>query len=74
MTAALRRLLDLPEPADTVVHRWSFARPTGDRAAPYLLDDRGIGVCGDGWGPTPRVATAWRSGHELGAAMAERLG
>ncbi|WZH51562.1 MAG: FAD-dependent oxidoreductase [Nocardioides alkalitolerans] len=74
MVAALRRLLDLPEPADTIVHRWSFARPTGDRDAPYLLDDRGIGVCGDGWGPTPRVATAWRSGHELGTAMAERLG
>lgn len=73
MTAALRRLLDLPEPAGTVVHRWSFARPTGDRDAPYLLDDRGIGVCGDGWGPTPRVATAWRSGHALGEAMAERL-
>lgn len=74
MTAALRRLLDLPEPDATVVHRWSFARPTGDRPAPYLLDDRGIGVCGDGWGPTPRVATAWRSGHALGAAMVERLG
>lgn len=73
MTAALRRLLDLPEPAATTVHRWSFARPTGDRPTPYLLDDRGIGACGDGWGPTPRVATAWRSGHALGAAMAERL-
>lgn len=77
LLAALRDTLgavvDLPEPTSTLVKRWSMARPTGDREAAYLLDARGIGVCGDGWGPTARVATAWRSGHELGQALAASL-
>ncbi|MDT9592998.1 FAD-dependent oxidoreductase [Nocardioides zeae] len=73
MVAALRAVLDLPEPASSLVKRWGLARPTGERDEAYLLDDRSIGVCGDGWGPTPRVATAWRSGHELGAALARTL-
>lgn len=73
MVAALRAALDLPEPASTLVKRWGLARPTGEREATHLLDDRGLGVCGDGWGPRPRVATAWRSGHELGTALAARL-
>ena len=70
MLAGLRRLLDLDAPLGTHVHRWSLARPTGDRAAPYLLSTGGLGVCGDGWGASPKVETAWRSGRDLGRALA----
>lgn len=72
---AVRRLLDVGEPADVHVHRWTFARPTGRRAESYALveGDRPVGVCGDGWGETPKVETAWRSGVRLGRALAERL-
>ncbi len=71
---ALRRLLDLEEPVGTHVHRWSLARPIEDRPTPYLLTDELLGVCGDGWGPRPKVETAWLSGRALGRAVAERLG
>lgn len=72
---AVRRLLDVGEPADVHVHRWTFARPTGRRAESYALveGDRPVGVCGDGWGETPKVETAWLSGVRLGRALAERL-
>ncbi|CAM3868339.1 NAD(P)/FAD-dependent oxidoreductase [Nocardioides zeicaulis] len=76
MTAALRGLLDLPEPDDVHVHRWTFARPVGEREAPYALEDGDgllVGVCGDGWGPTAKVETAWLSGTRLGRALAGRL-
>lgn len=76
MVAALRRQLDLDEPADVHVHRWTFARPTGEREASYaLVDGPGglVGACGDGWGPKPKVETAWLSGRRLGQALAERL-
>lgn len=73
---ALRRLLDLGEPEDVHVHRWTFARPVGERTDPFALveGDRLVGVCGDGWGTTPKVETAWLSGVRLGRALAERLG
>ena len=73
---ALRRLLDLGEPEDVHVHRWTFARPVGERTDPFVLveGDRLVGVCGDGWGTTPKVETAWLSGVRLGRALAERLG
>jgi len=70
--AALQRHLGVPPPLGTHVHRWSLARPIDERRAPYLLTDGGLGVCGDGWGPTAKVETAWRSGHDLGRALAER--
>lgn len=72
---ALRRLLDLGEPDDVHVHRWTFARPVGERTEPFALADGGrlVGVCGDGWGATPKVETAWLSGVRLGRALAQRL-
>lgn len=74
VVTALCGLLDLPDPLDVHVHRWSLARPTGRRDAPYLLTDDGLGVCGDGWGHPPRVQTAWLSGRALGRTLVERLG
>ncbi len=80
LVAALRALLDLPEPSWSHVHRWSLAKPTGERDAAYLLEDGGgtdvaglVGVCGDGWGPQSKVEGAWLSGRELGRALVARL-
>jgi renalase len=72
---AVRRLLDVGQPEDVHVHRWTFARPTGRREEPYALaeGDRLVGACGDGWGETPKVETAWLSGVRLGRALSDRL-
>lgn len=75
LVAALRRLMGLEEPDDVHVHRWTFARPIGRREASYALVDRPdrlVGVCGDGWGPTPKVETAWLSGVRLGRELVRR--
>ncbi|GGF48898.1 hypothetical protein GCM10011519_23630 [Marmoricola endophyticus] len=72
MLDALRRHLDVDVPTSTYVHRWTYAKPAGEREERFLLDGR-LGVCGDGWGPSPKVETAWRSGRDLGRALAERL-
>jgi renalase len=60
-------------PAYARVHRWSFARPTTQRNAPYLLGDDGLGACGDGWHGKSRVEGAYLSGRALGQAIVERL-
>ncbi|MEH0936977.1 NAD(P)/FAD-dependent oxidoreductase [Micromonospora psammae] len=70
---AVRDLLGLPEPAELVhVHRWTYAKPTAGGVGTYHLDDEGIGLAGDAFGK-PRVQSAWRSGRDLGRALAERL-
>ncbi|MGC4807239.1 NAD(P)/FAD-dependent oxidoreductase [Micromonospora sp. DT233] len=71
---AVRDLLGLPERAAHVhVHRWTYAQPTvPGGAGTYHLDDDGIGLAGDAFGK-PRVQTAWRSGRDLGRALAARL-
>ena len=74
---SLRRRLGLGEPDEVHVHRWTFARPVGERQEPYALVDGAdtlVGACGDGWGPSPKVETAWLSGTRLGKALAQRLG
>lgn len=76
MVAGLRRLMALDVPVDVHVHRWTFARPVGRREASYaLVDGPGgpVGVCGDGWGPTPKVETAWLSGTRLGRELGQRV-
>lgn len=69
-----------PAPRSAAAHRWSFASPEEAHDQPHLLTAVAgglLGVCGDGWAATasgrPRVEQAWRSGHELGRALAERL-
>jgi predicted NAD/FAD-dependent oxidoreductase len=67
---------DAPAPVHAAAHRWSFASPGEPHADPYLEVAVGsgvLGVCGDGWGERPRVEQAWRSGRDLGRALAERL-
>ncbi len=74
MIAALRRLLQVPvDPDGHFLQRWSVAKPTGVRAAPYWLGPQNLGFCGDGWGPVSRVEGAYLSGLALGAALVERL-
>ncbi|RAO60493.1 hypothetical protein LUPAC06_01116 [Micromonospora saelicesensis] len=71
---AVRDLLGLPEQAvDVHVHRWTYAKPTSDAGgATHHLDADGIGLAGDAFGK-PRVQSAWRSGRDLGRALAARL-
>ena len=77
LVEALRRTMGLTsDPVETLVKRWSLAKPAGEREALHLLEARGegwIGACGDGWG-TPKVEGAYLSGRTLGEALAERLG
>ena len=80
MVEALQKVLDLSEPRWTHLHRWSLAKPAGDRDERYLLEQVGdagtaglVGVCGDGWGPVSKVEGAWSSGRDLGRALAARL-
>ena len=50
------------------MQRWTYAKPVGPREEQFFLSDRGIGLCGDGWGAS-RVEAAWLSGTALGQAL-----
>lgn len=70
---ALRTLLGVSSsPVWTLARHWPHASPDGTREEPYHLTANGSGRAGDGWG-SPRVETAWRSGHLLGRALVERV-
>ena len=69
----LRVVLDVPAPRHVEVHRWTFAKPTGSRERTFLLDEHGLGCCGDAWSATAKVETAFLSGLELGEALVERF-
>jgi predicted NAD/FAD-dependent oxidoreductase len=73
--AAVREVVEVPsgEPSLTHVQRWTFARPAHGHDAPYHLDDDGVGACGDAWGSSSSVETAYLSGLALGRALADRL-
>lgn len=75
--AAASRLLHLDTaPLWTHVHRWTFAKPSATHGdAPFWWDGR-LAVCGDSWCPTgsPRVESAWLSGHRLGTTIGHALG
>lgn len=67
LVAAVRRV-GLPAPEEVLrVQRWTYAKPVGERAELFGLQD-GLGFCGDSWGAA-RVETAWRSGTALGQAL-----
>ncbi len=74
LLSAVQRLLGIREiPTMTYLRRWSLAKPTAPRAAPYFLGDAMVGLCGDGWHAPSRVEAAWLSGRDLGRAVADRL-
>jgi renalase len=70
---ALLRVMEIEQPPEwTYLHRWSLASPADPHDRPYHLGDAMVGLCGDAWG-SPRVETAWTSGHLLGRALVEKL-
>ena len=74
LALAVRDALGLStEPESTHVHRWTFAKPTGQREATHFLGDALVGLCSDAWSTKPRVESAYLSGLELGQAVAARL-
>ncbi len=73
MLAALGDLIGVRTPPDwTHAHRWRYAAPADSRSEPFHLGADGIALAGDGWGRS-RIETAWRSGTQLGRAVAGRL-
>ena len=76
--AALRDLTGVAEPIWATAHRWTFAKPAGQHDRSFALlngpDGSDVGLAGDQWCPEghPRVEAAWRSGTDLGRAIAER--
>ena len=79
VVAALTELLGADRPDWTHAHRWRWAKPAGRHDSTFgfadLPDGRQVGLAGDQWCPdgSPRVESAWRSGTDLGAALALRL-
>jgi len=68
--AATRRLLRIDaDPASTSAHRWTFARPATTTGRPFFRSP-GLSACGDAWGESAAVRTAWSSGDALGRALA----
>lgn len=68
--AATRRLLRIDaDPISTHAHRWTFARPTQATGRPFFRSP-GLSACGDAWGESAAVRTAWTSGDALGRALA----
>lgn len=69
VVAATRRLLRIPaEPVATHAHRWTFARPARTTGAPFFRSP-GLSLCGDAWGDSAAVRTAWASGDALGRVL-----
>lgn len=74
--AALTELLGVGRPSWTHAHRWRWAKPTDQHRSTFgfgtLPDGRRVGLAGDQWCPDgpPRVESAWRSGTDLGLALA----
>ena len=69
LLSAMTSLLQVDAAAEwSYVQRWTYARPSEPREIPYWLGTSGVSLCGDGWG-SPRVETAWRSGHLLSSAL-----
>ncbi len=67
--AATRRLLRIDvDPVATYAHRWTFARPGQTTGQPFFRSP-GLSACGDAWGRSAAVRTAWTSGDALGRAL-----
>jgi renalase len=73
--AELRHVLGgpVPPPEWERAHRWSMASARQPHPEPFVITDRLIGVCGDGWGPRSRVEQAWSSGDGLAGVLLGRV-
>ncbi len=70
VVAATKRLLRIDDdPVATRAHRWTFARPAEATGRPFFRSP-GLSACGDAWGESAAVRTAWTSGDALGRALA----
>lgn len=70
VVTATRRLLGIDvEPVSALAHRWTFARPARATGEPYFRSP-GLSLCGDAWGESAAVRTAWASGDALGRTLA----
>ncbi len=76
LTAAQRLLPGIGEPAWTHAHRWRFAKPAGTHGEASYWWDGKLAMCGDSWcsSGSPRVESAWLSGHRLGTDIGRDLG
>lgn len=73
LLAALRPVVGTTaDPAWFDVRRWSLAKPRRPLGVDHWFDGV-IGLCGDVWGETSKIETAWTSGDALGRAMADHL-
>lgn len=59
----------VPEPCFAAAQRWMFGQPSGSELGHLWNDAIALGACGD-WLSHGFVEHAWRSGSELGAAIA----
>lgn len=70
VVAATRRLLRIDaDPVAARAHRWTFARLVEATGEPFFRSP-GLSACGDAWGESAAVRTAWSSGDALGRALA----
>jgi len=60
------------EPVWFDVRRWSLAKPRRTQGIDNWFDGV-IGLCGDVWGETSKIETAWVSGTALGRSIASQL-
>ena len=60
------------DPVWADVRRWGLARPHATTGSLCHLEGN-LGLCGDAWGRTSRIETAWLSGDGLGRRLATRL-
>lgn len=58
----------LPPPLSLQAHRWRYARTMAKGAPPLWSPQGRVGACGD-WLGGARIEAAWRSGHDLAAAI-----
>lgn len=73
MLAALHAAIGADiDPVWADVRRWGLAKPHATTGSLCHLEDD-LGLCGDAWGRTSRIETAWLSGDGLGRRLAARL-
>lgn len=73
LLAALRSVVaTTAEPSWFDVRRWSLAKPRRTEGVDHWFDGV-LGLCGDVWGTTSKIETAWTSGNALGRAVAAHV-
>lgn len=75
MCKELQLVLGIHEDPETMfTKRWSLAKPSVPKTAPFHLGHAKVGLCGDGWQREARIESAFLSGCALGRAIGRTLG